>query len=159
MFLVVDDNSRANEPADAEEEVEQLDPEVLPHADEQLEHAEVAEDVHHAACGSGDQHGHCQVDEPEAKRADYQRTPAYHDKKGEEAVIGEVLGEERDRGSADDVPACPGEEDEAEVGLILAGDPAEVDDDGANRSDCAAVDGEHQRIGGEVDVFEFYHNN
>ena len=96
MFLVVDDNSRANEPADAEEEVEQLDPEVLPHADEQLKHAEVAEDVHHAASGPSDQHGHCQVDEPEAKRANYQRTPAYHDKKGEEAVIGEVLGQEGD---------------------------------------------------------------
>lgn len=67
-------------------------------------------------------------------------------------MIGEVLGEKGDRRSSNDVPTCPREKDKREVGLILASDPTEVDDDGPDCSDCASVNSEHQSIGCKVDV-------
>lgn len=68
-------------------------------------------------------------------------------------MIGEVLSEKRNRRSSDDVPNRSRKKDKGEVGLILACDLAEVDDDGSDCGDCASVNSEHQRVGGEVDVF------
>lgn len=93
MLFEVNHHRRADEPSNPEEKVQQLYPEVLSHSDEQLEHAKIAEDVHHAASGPSNKHSDGQVEEAEVHRADDQRTPAYDDEEGEESMIREAFGE------------------------------------------------------------------
>lgn len=93
MLLEINNHRRPYEPSYPEEEVQQLYPEVLAHSNEQLKHAEIAENVHHAASGSSYKHSDSQVEEAEVHRADYQRTSTYYYQEGEESMIGEVLGQ------------------------------------------------------------------
>lgn len=74
-------------------------------------------------------------------------------------MVGEETSEEFDEGSAQQVPACPGQEDEGEVGLVVPGHLTEVEDDGAHCCHHAPVECEQQRVGGEVDVSQLHHQS
>ena len=152
ILLEDDYDEGANKPPDPEEQVEHLQPVVLIRPREQLEYAEVAEDVEHAGAGRADEHADEEVPEGEAEGADQQGGSHQDDLKDEKGVVLVLLGEDFDDLPSREVAQPPRQEYKCEVGLVLASDSAEVEDDGAHSRHHRAVEDVEHRINREVNV-------
>ena len=80
MLSIFDDNHWSDQPSNSEEKINHLNPVILCSSSEQLEDAQITQDIEHATTGRSDEHRAEKIDEGHAPGADDKRDAANYEK-------------------------------------------------------------------------------